>query len=177
MNKFNSHLIDKIITSIILISGAIWVGSQITKLLTIYYFFDTDRFGRLFLKPEIPLESVASSVFQMVPMFSISIISYFIFILFTIIYTVIIRKHLRWKGWLFISIVMVLFCVPFEIYLTLIDIKILRLAFERMGNSSLFVNLLESRIIDLASFPLISVFLHLICITLFVFKPLNKEAI
>lgn len=165
----------KIIQSLILVFGAIWIGSQISKVLTIYYFFQTDEFGRVFLKPELANSPINSIAYQIVPIFSTSIISYILFILFLISYVISIRKELKYKGWLFISAVIVLLCLPFEIYLGLIDYKIFDLAYNRTGSSEIFINLFTNRVMELSSFPIISIFLHIFTLFLVVFKPLNKE--
>lgn len=165
----------KIIQSLILVFGAIWIGSQISKILTIYYFFQTDDFGRVFIKPELTNSPINLIAYQFVPIFSTSIISYILFILFLISYVILIRKELKYKGWLFISIVIIILCLPFEIYLGLIDFKIFDLAYNRIGNSEIFINLFTNRVVALSSFPVISIFLHIFTLFLIVFKPLNKE--
>jgi hypothetical protein len=85
------------------------------------------------------------------------------------------KKHLKNRGWLFISFLIVLIFSPFEIYSIIIDFKIFELSFYRTGDSTTLLNLFRERVISLSSFPLISIFLHLTIVFLMIFKPLNKE--
>lgn len=172
----NKNTLIKIFQSIILSSGSLWLGAQVSKLLLIFYFFNTDQFGRITLKPEVPKDTINIIVYQLTPVFSISLVSYLIFIGALIIYLFLELKKLKLKGWLFISLLIVILLIPFEIYLSTIDLDIAIKSFYRIGDSKLFLTLLEERITKLGNIPFISVFLHLICFILIVFKPLNKEA-
>lgn len=175
MKKIKSEIIDKLLQSIILISGSVWLGSQITKILTIYYFFQSDEFGRISLKNEILSETVNLIAYQLVPLFSVSLISYTIFIIFIIAYSIYIRKNIKKMGWLFISLAIIFLCLPFEIYLSLIDFKLFELLFYRIGDSFSILSLFEKRIQSLSSFPIISIILHFITATLVIFKPLDNR--
>ncbi|MCX7612586.1 MAG: hypothetical protein N2043_13480, partial [Ignavibacterium sp.] len=118
----NKNFIIKIFQSIILSSGSLWLGSQVSKLLLIFYFFNTDQFGRITLKPEVLKDTINIIVYQLTPVFSISLISYLIFISAIIIYLFLELKELKSKGWLFISLLIVILLIPFEIYLSTIDL-------------------------------------------------------
>jgi hypothetical protein len=78
-------------------------------------------------------------------------------------------------GWLFISLGIIFLCLPFEIYLSLIDIKLFESLFYRIGDSGSILSLYEKRIQSLSSFPIVSVLLHIITAILIVFKPLDKR--
>lgn len=175
MNKIKSEIINKLLQSIILISGSVWLGSQITKILTIYYFFQSDEFGRISLKNQIVPETVNLISYQLVPLFSVSFVSYTIFIIFIIAYTIYIGKNIKKMGWLFISLAIIFLCLPFEIYLSLIDIKLFEYLFYRIGDSTSILSLYEKRIQSLSSFPIASLILHMITAVLIVFKPLDKR--
>jgi len=175
MIKKKSEFVNKFLQSVILLFGAVWLGSQITKVLTIYYFFQTDRFGRIALKNEILPNILNSISYQLVPIFSVSLISYVLFILFVIFYFFLVRKNLKKMGWIFISFVIIIFCLPFEIYLSFIDIELLKDLFYRTGESASILLLFEKRILALSSFPIISIILHSIIFFLIVFKPLDKR--
>lgn len=177
MTKLKSEFVKKFLESVILISGAVWLGSQITKILTIYYFFQTDRFGRITIKNEILPDTINLISYQLVPIFSVSLISYILFILFTIFYFILMIKNLKKVGWLFISFIIIFLCSPFEVYLSLIDIELLRDLFYRTGESSVILSLFEKRIMTLSSFPIMSIILHTLVFFLIVFKPLDKREV
>ncbi|GEM_PF-753002 len=166
---------NKLLQTMIFISGSIWLGSQMSKILSIYYFFQTDEFGRISLKSEINPESINIIAYQLVPVFSVSLISYSIFILLTFFYTIYIGKQLKKMGWLFISLSIVFLCLPFEVYLSLIDLKLIENTFYRLGDSKIILSLFEDRILSLSSFPIISIILHFFVIALIIFKPLDKR--
>ncbi len=175
MTKVKSEVINKFLQSIILLSGSVWLGSQITKVLTIYYFFQTDEFGNIFLRSEVNSDTIHLISYQFAPIFSITLISYTVFILFVIIYSFFIRKSIKQLGWLFISIMIIFLCVPIEIYLMKIDFKLFEYSFYRTGDSATFLSLFSNRVQSLSSFPIISIILHFIVIFLIIFKPLDKR--
>jgi hypothetical protein len=175
MIRIKESNFNKLIQSFIIISGGIWIGSQITKILTIFYFFQTDEFGRINLKTEILPDTINIISYQLVPLFIVSIVSYLFFIILINIFLIMEKKHLKNRGWLFISFLIVLIFSPFEIYSIIIDFKIFELSFYRTGDSTTLLNLFRERVISLSSFPLISIFLHLTIVFLMIFKPLNKE--
>lgn len=176
MAKEISQSFKKFLETLILIFGSVWIGSQLSKILTLYYFFQTDQYGRISLKTEIMPDIINSISYQLTPIFSINLISYIIFILLILVYTFIIRKSLKQKGWLFISIIIIILCLPFEIYASIFDFKIFEYSYYRIGDSKTILSLFENRIISLSSFPLISIFLHLITYFLIIFKPLDKRS-
>lgn len=176
MKKIKSEIPLKIFQSLILIFGSVWLGSQISKILTIYYFFNSDQYGRISLKSDINADIVSAISYQLVPIFSISLISYLIFIALLIIYVFLIRKFLKYRGWLFISFIIIILCLPFELYASFIDLKIFEYAYYKTANSKTFLFLFENRITSLGSFPLISIFLHIITYFLIIFKPLDKRS-
>lgn len=176
MKKIKSEIFLKIFQSLILIFGSLWLGSQVSKILTVYYFFNSDQYGRLSLKSEINIDLMSAISYQLVPIFSISLISYLIFISLLIIYVFLIRNYLKYRGWLFISIIIIFLCLPFELYASFIDLKIFENAYYKTADAKTFLLLFENRIISLGSFPLISIFLHIITYFLIIFKPLDKRS-
>jgi len=175
MNTKKDSLSNKFFQALIFVFGSIWFGSQISKLLTIFHFFQSDEFGRLSLRESINFNLIVDLYYQLIPLFSVTIVSYIIFIIILFIYFLNNIRTLKFKGWLFISIVIIFFCVPFEIYLLSIDWKILVSAYNKSANPYSFIKLSEERISILGNFPLISIFLHLITLFLISFKPLDKE--
>lgn len=174
MLKISSNNFTKILESLILITCSIWIGSQLTKLFTIYYFFEVDQYGRFLLKNNINLDSINLIAFQLTPIFVTPMITYSLFILFFLILIIFLRKKIKSLGWLFISLLIVIICLPLEIYLTFIDYDIFQYSFHRTGVSDLFLKLFEKRVTILGNFPIISLFLHLTLFLLIIFKPLHK---
>jgi hypothetical protein len=85
------------------------------------------------------------------------------------------KISLRFNGWLFIILIAVMITLPFEIYLMLIDYKIIIALNNGSFDSTQIINLLKDRIKDLSSFSIVAVLTYLSFFYFIVFQPLTKE--
>ncbi|BDQ01907.1 hypothetical protein [Ignavibacterium sp.] len=168
-------LLSKIFLTIALASGTLWLGSYTVKLFSIYNFFDLDQNNSLILKSALSNVDLKPVIFELLPVLTFSLISYIVFIVFSAAFLFLSKISLKANGWLFISIMIVLICLPFEVLLSLKDYKIINLIMSGSNNSQEMIEIIKSRITELSSFPIVSIILHYSIFILLVFKPLTKK--
>lgn len=173
MQRFS--FLTKVFLTITLTSGALWLGSYTIKLFSLYNFFEFDQNNSLILKNIFTNIDLKPTIFELLPTLSISLISYIVFIAFGILFLISTKVNLKQNGWLFISLMIVLFCLPFEIFLSLKDYELIKMILNNSDKSMEMIEIIKLRITALSSFPIVSFILHYSIIILAVFKPLTKK--
>lgn len=168
----NISLISKIFAVLSLIAGAIWVGAYLSRLFLVYQLFEGPD---LILKSYINNENVNGILFSILPSIVVHFIAYIIMFLTTIIFYVTSKISLRFNGWLFIILIAILLTMPFEIYLMLIDYKIIMMLNSASFDSNTVINLLRDRIKDLSSYSIVAILTYLSFYYFIVFQPLTKK--
>jgi hypothetical protein len=168
----NISTISKIFAVLSLISGAIWVGAYLSRLFLVYQLFEGPD---LILKSYITNENVNGILFSILPSFVVHFIAYIIMFLTTIIFYVTSKISLRFNGWLFIILIAIIITMPFEIYLMLIDYKIIMMLNNGSFDSNTVINLLRDRIKDLSSYSIVAILTYLSFYYFIVFQPLTKK--
>lgn len=165
--------ISKIFLFIFSLSGAIWLGSYITRLSVFYRLFESDE---LVLKEFIDnnnLNGILKVIIAAIPInmifFSLMIVAFYIFIITS-------KLNLKTNGWLFISLILITITFPFELYLMTIDYKILNLVLYSDFDASEVIKLIISRFTVLSSFPLMELLSYFSIIYLFIFQPLLSKS-
>lgn len=172
----NLNLISKIFLTIALASGVLWLGSYTTKLFALYHLFELDQSNILVLKSNLTNVDLKPVLFELLPVLSLSLVSYAVFLAFSIMFLLFSKISLKNNGWLFISLMIVIICLPFEIVLSLRDIKIINMILSNSDNVNEMIEIIKSRITILSSFPIVSLILHYSIFFLFVFKPLTRKS-
>ena len=95
-------------------------------------------------------------------------------IISTILFYLTNNLRLRFNGWLFIILIAVLITLPFEIYLMLIDYKVIITLLNSSFDSAQIILLLRDRIKDLSSFPIVVLLTYLSFYYFIIFQPLTK---
>lgn len=168
MNKLNK--IPKIFLFVFAASGAIWLGSYITRLSLFYQLFQVEEFA---LKKFVSDQNL-SGIFQtLIAAVSINLIFYFMMLIAFIIFLVSANLSLKQNGWLFISLILILLTAPFEIYLMTIDYEIVTRVFGGNFDSKQILQLVIDRFTVLSSFPIVEILSYLTIIYLFAFQPLS----
>lgn len=170
----NNTFLSKLLASISLISGSIWIGASLVKLMIIYQLFEPVD---LMLKENFSNTDLHSVLLINLPAFLTPFISYIFFIIVTISFLLISKISLKQNGWLFITIAIIFLTFPFEVYLMIIDYKIISNLMESTFNPDLVINLYRDRITALSSFPIIQIFSYLTILFLIIFKPLTIKNI
>jgi len=168
----NISILSKIFAVIALISAAIWVGSYLTRLLLVYQIFEGPD---LVLRSYINSENINGILFSMFPSFVVHFSAFIIMFLATILFYLTSKISLRFNGWLFIILIAVLITTPFEIYLMIIDYKVIMMLQSSSFDANTVIILLRDRIKDLSSYSFVAIFTYLSFYYFIVFQPLTKK--
>lgn len=169
LNKFSRYLFY-----ITCLSGAIWLGSYITRLSVTYRLFQENSFV---LKDYITPQSLSNILYTLLPAYWLTFICYIVFLVFFVSFLTTSKLSLRNNGWMFIITVVVLLTFPFEAYLMSIDFNIVTLLTNNPFNSSEVLNLIIKRFKAFSSFPIIEIFCYFAVIFLIIFQPLTKNIV
>ena len=169
LNKFSRFLFY-----ITCLSGAIWLGSYVTRLFVTYRLFQPNDF---ILKDYINTQGLGDILYTLLPAYLVAFISYTIFFVFFILFLSTSKLSLKNNGWLFIVSVAVLLTFPFEAYLMTIDYNIISLLAGNTFNAGEVLNLIIKRFKVFSSFPVIEIFCYFAIIFLLIFQPLTKNIV
>lgn len=166
------NILSKILLSLCLTSFLIWLGSYISRQLLVYQLFEPIN---LELKSLYNVQNLMGILETVLPILVINLISYPSFLVLFFFYIFSSKIKIKNEGWLFIILMIVIITAPFELYLTLLDYKIVSLLYAGTFDSNAVVELIRERIVVLSSFPMIEVFSYIAAIFIAVFKPLRKN--
>ena len=169
LNKFSSYILY-----ITCLSGAIWLGSYITRLYVTYRLFQEKDFV---LKGYITPQNLDGILSTLLPAFWITLVAYSVFFIFFILFLVTAKLSLKNNGWLFIITVIIFLTFPFEAYLMSIDYKVVGLLTSDAFNSAEVLNFIIERFKVFSSFPVIEIFCYFAVIYLIIFQLLTKKII
>ncbi|MBK7498094.1 MAG: hypothetical protein IPI19_03085 [Ignavibacteriales bacterium] len=168
----NISTISKVFAVLSLIAAAIWVGSYLSRLFLVYQLFEGPD---LILKSYITNENVNGILFSILPSFVVHFIAFIVMFLSTTIFYLTSKINLRYNGWLFIILIAIIITIPFEIYLMLIDYKIIMMLNNGSFDSNTVISLLRDRIKDLSSYSIVAILTYLSFYYFIVFQPLTKK--
>ncbi len=168
----NISILSKILAVLSLASTAIWLGSYISRSFLVYQLFEGPD---LILRNYINNENVNGILFSMFPSFIVHFTAYIIMFTTTILFYLTSKINLRFNGWLFIILIAILITTPFEIYLMLIDYKVITMLYSNSFDSITVINLLRDRIKDLSSYSIVAILTYLSFYYFIVFQPLTKK--
>jgi len=168
----NISTISKVFAVLSLIAAAIWVGSYLSRLFLVYQLFEGPD---LILKSYITSENINGILFSILPSFVVHFIAFIVMFLSTTIFYLTSKINLRYNGWLFIILIAIIITTPFEIYLMLIDYKIIMMLNNGSFDSNTVISLLRDRIKDLSSYSIVAILTYLSFYYFIVFQPLTKK--
>ena len=168
----NISTISKVFAVLSLIAAAIWVGSYLSRLFLVYQLFEGPD---LILKSYITNENVNGILFSILPSFVVHFIAFIVLFLSNTIFYLTSKINLRYNGWLFIILIAIIITTPFEIYLMLIDYKIIMMLNNGSFDSNTVISLLRDRIKDLSSYSIVAILTYLSFYYFIVFQPLTKK--
>ncbi len=166
------NILPRTLLSLCVISFAVWLGSYISRQLIVYQLFEPIN---LELKNLYNLQNITDVLETILPILVINLISYLFFLLLFFLYIFYSKIEIKNEGWLFIILMIVIITAPFELYLALLDYKIIGLLYSGTFDTNTVVELIRKRIVVLSSFPLIEVFSYIAVIFIVIFKPLRKN--
>ena len=168
MEKLNK--ISKTLLYLFVVSGTIWLGSYVTRLSLFYNLFRSDE---LVLKEYVNNQNISGIFTTLIAAVSINMIFYFIMIFAIILFLTVAKLNLKLNGWLFISVILILVCLPFELYLMSIDYKFVMMVWKGSFNSQEALQLVLKRFTIISSFSVVEILSYLAVIYLFLFQPLT----
>ncbi|MEO8232536.1 MAG: hypothetical protein ABI638_09650 [Ignavibacteriota bacterium] len=168
----NISTIAKIFAALSLMSGAIWIGSYLSRLFLVYRLFEGPD---LILKNYITNDNVNGILISILPSIIVHFVSFIIMLCTTILFYFTSKISLRFNGWLFIILIAILVIAPFEIYLMIIDYKTIMMLNSATFNSTLVIELLRDRIKELSSYSIVAILTYLSFYYFIVFQPLTKK--
>ena len=164
--------VSKIILIINVLFLALWLGGYVARHFVMYQLFDPET---QLLRTNYQISSLPNVLITILPLFVYNIITYTVFIVTFILFLFFSKIKLKYEGWLFIIMLIVFICAPFEIFLLLKDYKIAVIINSGSFNPKDVVELIKERIEILNSFSLVEIFSYIGIIALAVFRPLRKK--
>ena len=149
----------------------LWLGGYVLRQIVVYQFFEPEN---LSLKLSIGSSSLSDILLIILPVFVFNIVTYAGFLVTFIVFLFISKISLKKEGWLFISVLIVAVCAPFEIYLLAKDYKIATTIYSMSFDPTAVMNEIRERLVTLSSFSLIEIVSFIGIIFLSVFQPLKR---
>jgi hypothetical protein len=168
----NISAISKTFVVLSLIAGSIWIGSYLTRLFAVYQLFEGPD---LIIKSYINENNRDGILFSLLPIFVVHFVAFIITIITSLLFLLTSKLKLRYNGWLFIIVVAMIITLPFEVYLMLIDYKIIIALNNGSFDGINMISLLRDRIKDLSSFSIVALLTYVSFFYFIVFQPLTKN--
>jgi hypothetical protein len=170
MKNLNSFSKTVLLFAIILFT--VWLGGYIARQIVVYQLFEPVELNlKTFYNPS----NLPSAISLLIPLIIYNLITYICFLLLFLVFIITSKLSLRIHGWLFIITLIILITAPFEIYLSLIDYKIIQVVLTNINESNSILELIKERLTTFNSFSLIEIFSYLAIIYLTLFRPLQKS--
>ncbi len=165
-------IFPKILLFIVVLSGAMWIGSYFTRMVLSYQIFEGTNFS---LRPYINNQNLSGILRSFEPAVISTFVLYIIFIITYILFIITSKISLKKNGWLFIITVVILLTLPFEVYLSTIDYKIIGLINSVNFSAQEVIDLIIERFKVFGSFPVIELFCYAAIVYFLLFQPLKKN--
>ena len=168
----NLNNLQKITAFVAISFGVIWLGSYTVKVFSLYNLFDQPDFR---VKDFLVLEKLDASMLILMPAIVTSFITYIGMIITFLVFVLISRMNVKRNGWLFITLIIILLTMPFEIYLMTYDYEFISHVLSEGKNGTYLFSVLTDRVKNLNMFPLLEIFSYLAVIYFLIFKPFTLE--
>jgi hypothetical protein len=167
MKKLNTA--PKIFAFVAILSGALWLGSYVARLILSYNLFLENDFV---LKEFVTQENLQAVLLSFAPTIPLSSVLYLVFITGFTIFLFISHISLKKNGWLFIIVAIIYLTLPFELYLMVtIDYKLISAFLSGIDNANEFLSLMKDRFKVLGSFPIILIWCYITIPYFLLFRP------
>lgn len=164
--------VSKVLAVLSLMSASIWIGSYLSRLFLVYQIFEGPD---LILKSYVNDANVEGILISIMPALVVHLVAFIFMIMTSILFIATSKLNLRNNGWLFIILVAILITLPFEIYLMIIDLKIILMLQSTSFDSNAILFLLRDRIKVLSSYSIVAILTYLSFYYFIVFQPLTKK--
>lgn len=167
-----ANIISSIFGSIALVSGCIWFGAYIARLITTYQMFEPTE---LTLKNFVTQSNLPAIIQTIFPLVNLTFFTYLIFLLCFTVYLFTVNMKLKENGWLFIISMIIYLTLPLEAVLLMVDYKLIVLFFSESYPSEVILELMIERVSILSSFPIILLLSYLSIPFFLIFKPFSMK--
>ncbi len=167
-----SSKLTKVLSSIALLSGALWLGTYVERLFVTFMLFKKEG---LILNDYVNDSNLSGILTTISPSVLLTFIFYIILIIGFSLFLIISKINLKRNGWLFIITLLIYVTLPFEAYLMTFDYKMILEIFSGSQNSSYLLGLIIDRFRLLNGFPVIIIFSYLTIPFFLVFKPFKVD--
>jgi hypothetical protein len=169
-------LFPKILFFISLSSLSIWIGANFVKVSLLFNLFQP--------LPNLPLKSLYSNLFNndavnfnswftiLKPIFSITVITFYVYVVFQVLFLLFSRINIKNNGWIFLSLILTVILLGFELYLNNFDMKLIT---SSNINPKDTVELIRLRINKIPNFVYAEILMGLTILFLMIFQPLVKK--
>lgn len=169
LNKFS-----KILLYICSLSGILWLGAYLSRILLTYQLFEPRDF---ILKGYVNDQNLGGIFYTLNSAVTFTMIFYLLFLVSFILFIFTSGIRLKEEGWLFVALLIIIVTAPFELYLMSIDFKIATKVFYTAFDPKEVLSIYIKRMKLLSSFPLIEIFSYCAILFLAIFKPLRMKKI
>lgn len=163
---------SKVLAVLASISGSIWIGSYLTRLLITYNLFE----GKDLIQQGYINQNNANGILQAIlPSILLHFVTYIIFIITGVLFFLFSKIKFREYGWLFIIFFSIIITMPFEFYLMYTDYKVMKLLLSGSFDYLYVFDLLRDRIKDLGSFSIVITLTYVSFFYFIIIQPLTKK--
>ncbi len=167
MKKLNTA--PKIFALIVIVSGGLWLGSYVVRLILSYNLFLENDFV---LKEFVTQENLQAVLLSLAPTIPLSSVLYLVFIIGFTVFLFTSHISLKKNGWLFIIAAVIYLTLPFEIYLMIkVDYRLIMDFISGIKDPNSFLSLMIDRFKVLGSFPIILVWCYITIPYFLLFRP------
>lgn len=169
----NISKLSRIFLYICSLSGILWLGGYVSRLLLTYQLFQPKDFLR---KPYVTEANLPGILNTMNASVTFTFVMFLAFLLFFVLFLLTSKVSLKKQGWLFVSLLIVAITAPFELYLMSIDYSIItKVFYDSSFNAFEVLDLYIKRLKVLSSFSLIEIFAYSAIVFLAIFRPLTMK--
>lgn len=168
----NLSLVSKIFLFLAILFFSLFLGGYAARQMIVYQLFEPDG---LSFKSIYDNQNLIVVLPTIMPAIIMNLVTYGMFLISFIVFILTSKIKVKYEGWLFAIILIIVVTAPFEIYLGTIDLKIVSLILSNIVDVNQISELIKERLNVFSSFPLIKVFSFAAIIFLFLFQPLRKK--
>ena len=161
-------ILSSIFGSVAFVSGSIWVGAYVARLITTYQMFEPVETT---LKSYISGNNLPAVIQTIFPLVSITFFSYLAMIIAFTIFVFSTDLKFKENGWLLIISMIIYLTLPFEFLLLTIDYNLIIFFMNGQFSSGEILKLIIERLNILSSFPVILLLCYFTIPFFLVFKP------
>jgi hypothetical protein len=132
--------LSKIFLFLCVLSGVLWFGGYSLRTFLIFQLYEPKE---LVLKPYLNSGNIPAIILSLNTAIVFTFILFPIFIITFFLTLITSKVNLKYEGWLFIILLIVIITAPFEIYLMVIDFDVLSKVLGQNYNSNEIINLFK----------------------------------